>query len=77
MSLASAGWIDLLADARLAPSAHNTQRWLIRVVTDQEAELRYDPTRVLPVEDPEARFTSCGFQPGLFSVLATNPKAYG
>jgi hypothetical protein len=57
-------WIDLVADARLAPSPHNTQPWLIRVVSDREAELRYDPARLLAVTDPEGRFTLCAL--GIF-----------
>jgi hypothetical protein len=60
----TAAWIDLLADARLAPSPHNTQPWRIRVVSDREAQLRYDPARLLPVTDPEGRFMVCAL--GIF-----------
>lgn len=61
----TAPWIDLLADARLAPSPHNTQPWLIRTLSDREAELRYDPARLLSVTDPEGRFMSCAL--GIFA----------
>jgi hypothetical protein len=61
----SGPWIDLLADARLAPSPHNTQPWLLRVVSDREAELLYDPARLLPVTDPAGRFMSCAL--GIFA----------
>jgi hypothetical protein len=61
----TAPWIDLLADARLAPSPHNTQPWLIRALSDREAELCYDPARLLPVTDPEGRFMSCAL--GIFA----------
>src|SRR5205823_156606 len=49
----------------LAPSPHNTQPWLLRVVSDREAELRYDPDRLLPVTDPSGRFMVCGL--GIFA----------
>ena len=57
-------WVDLLEDARLAPSPHNTQPWLLRVVSADRAELRYDPARLLPVTNPTGRFMVCGL--GIF-----------
>lgn len=51
----------LLKYAILAPSSHNTQPWLFRVV-DNSIELYADRTRALPVVDPEDRelTISCG-----------------
>jgi len=37
-----------------APSAHNTQPWVLRYGTDR-VELRYDPDRALPTGDPTSR----------------------
>ena len=42
--------------ATYAPSVHNTQPWKIRPRSDAEADLYYDPRRLLPVEDREYRF---------------------
>lgn len=45
-----------------APSAHNTQPWLLEAVGNDEVELRWDPARTLPVADPTMRdlFLSLG-----------------
>jgi hypothetical protein len=42
----------VLQAAGLAPSVHNTQPWRFRVTPDV-IELHADPTRRLPVADPE------------------------
>ncbi len=51
----------LLNYAVLAPSVHNTQPWLFRIV-GSEVELYADRTRALAVADPEGRqlIISCG-----------------
>ena len=51
----------LLNYAILAPSGHNTQPWLFRIV-DRALELYADKTRALPVVDPHNRelTISCG-----------------
>ena len=51
----------MLNHAVLAPSGHNTQPWLFRLVTDQ-LDLIADRTRALPVVDPYDRelTISCG-----------------
>jgi hypothetical protein len=49
-------WRELLEDARWAPSPHNTQPWKLRVVEEREAELLYDPERLLPDTDAGGRF---------------------
>lgn len=38
-----------------APSAHNTQPWRIEVISDTEAQVYFDPDRLLPVTDPPGR----------------------
>jgi hypothetical protein len=57
----------LLNYAVLAPSGHNTQPWLFRII-DDSVELYADRTRALPVVDPEDRelVMSCGA--GLFHL---------
>jgi len=51
----------LLNYAILAPSSHNSQPWLFRII-DDEIELHADRTRALPVVDPDDRelIISCG-----------------
>lgn len=51
----------LLNYAILAPSTHNTQPWLFKLV-DDGIELYADKTRTLPIVDPDARelIISCG-----------------
>src|SRR5215218_5359359 len=50
------GWREILDDARWAPSPHNTQPWLVRLLSPEAAELYATRERLLPVEDPEGRF---------------------
>ena len=52
----------LLNYAILAPSSHNTQPWLFKIVGDNMIELYADRTRALAVVDPEDRelTISCG-----------------
>jgi hypothetical protein len=53
-------WVDLVDDARWAPSPHNLQSWLVRVRGPTDAELLYDPARALPQTDPLGRFVTVG-----------------
>ena len=52
----------LLNYAILAPSSHNTQPWLFKIVDDKLIELYTDRTRGLPLVDPidRALVISCG-----------------
>jgi Putative TM nitroreductase len=52
----------LLKYAILAPSSHNTQPWLFKIVNDNIIELYADRTRALAVVDPDDRelIISCG-----------------
>jgi hypothetical protein len=57
-------WAGLLEVARWAPSPHNIQTWKLRIRSHREAELLYDPRRLIPDEDTSGRFTWAGL--GLF-----------
>ncbi|MFC7484040.1 hypothetical protein ACFQX7_33960 [Luedemannella flava] len=58
-------WVSALrgreAVFRRAPSAHNTQPWVVRYGTDEVA-VHWDPARALPDSDPTGRdlFLSLG-----------------
>ncbi|MGB5809998.1 MAG: hypothetical protein WBG86_05670, partial [Polyangiales bacterium] len=47
--------VNVLRYGVTAPSAHNTQPWLIELVSDTEARLFMDTKRLLPATDPPAR----------------------
>jgi hypothetical protein len=51
-------WRELIDDARWAPSPHNTQPWLVRVLSAETAEVYAPRGRLIPVEDPTGRFTT-------------------
>jgi hypothetical protein len=52
----------LLRYAILAPSSHNTQPWLFKIIGNDTIELYADRSRALPVADPDDRemVISCG-----------------
>lgn len=50
--------LRLLAYGLLAPSAHNTQPWLVELVDTTGFHLRVDPERLLPHTDPHFRQTT-------------------
>jgi hypothetical protein len=69
-------WRDLLDLARWAPSPHNIQPWRLRIRSDTEAELLYEPSRLLPATDPSGRFSVVGL--GVFAeTLAVAARARG
>jgi hypothetical protein len=71
-----AAWEELLELARWAPSPHNIQPWLLRPVSEHEAELLCSPGRLLPDTDPTGRFTMVGL--GIFvETLAIAARAAG
>lgn len=51
-------WNELVEYARWCPTIHNLQPHKIKVLSAAEADLYYDPTRLLPVEDPQAIFVT-------------------
>jgi len=57
-------WKELIDYARWSPSPHNIQAWKVKILSSSEAELFYDPKRLLPNTDPTGRFTMAGF--GIF-----------
>lgn len=70
-------WMHLLEYARWTPSPHNVQAWKLKIISDTEAELYYDPKRLLPVTDPTGCFSVMGFAMFIDSLsLAANPKGY-
>ncbi len=64
----------ILKYAILAPSGHNTQPWLFRIVGDSTIELYADRTRALPVVDPDDRemIISCGAALGHLRLAANH-----
>lgn len=57
-------WEELIEYARWSPSPHNVQPWRIKIISDEEADIYYQPQRLLPVEDYTGCFTILGF--GIF-----------
>jgi hypothetical protein len=51
-------WKELVDYARWCPTVHNLQPHKIKVLSETEADLYYDPSRLLPVEDPQAIFVT-------------------
>jgi hypothetical protein len=49
-------WKELVDQARWCPTVHNLQPHKIKIISETEAELYYDPTRLLSVADPESIF---------------------
>src|SRR5436189_6224284 len=53
-------WNKLLEYARWCPSPHNVQPWKVKVISETEAQLFYEPKRVPIVVDGTAAFTIAG-----------------
>lgn len=51
-------WTELIEWARWCPTVHNLQPHLVKIISPTEAELYYDPQRLLPVGDPDAIFVT-------------------
>src|SRR5881396_561357 len=62
-------WAELIDLARWAPSPHNIQPWRLRIRSETDADLLYDPTRLLPSTDPTGRFSVVGL--GIFLETLT------
>ena len=70
-------WTELLEYARWSPSPHNVQPWKLKLLSETKADLYYDPTRLLPDEDPQGRFLLSGFGIFLESLaIAANPTGH-
>lgn len=69
-------WHEILDYGLWAPSPHNVQPWKVKLLSPTKAQLYYEPSRLLPVEDPTNRFLLCGF--GIFiETLNIAAKAKG
>lgn len=69
-------WSTLINYARWCPSVHNLQPHKIKIITPTEAELYYDPARLLPVGDPGGIFATVAL--GIFiEHLSIVAGAYG
>lgn len=53
-------WRRILERARWAPSVHNTQAWVVRVRSEEAADLCYEPSRLLARTDEDGRFWTIG-----------------
>lgn len=53
-------WSELIDYARWSPSPHNVQPWKLKVISKNEADLFYDPLRLLIYTDPTSGFTIAG-----------------
>ena len=66
-------WGELVEYARWCPTVHNLQPHKLKIISESEAELYYDPARLLPVGDPDCTFVTVAM--GIFvehlSVAAT------
>jgi hypothetical protein len=51
-------WKQLVEIARWCPTIHNLQPHQIKIISETEAELYYDPKRLLPIGDPHAVFVT-------------------
>lgn len=70
-------WMDLLEYARWSPSPHNVQPWKVKIISDTKAEIYYQPSRLLYIEDYTGKFTIAGF--GIFVEyldIAAHAKGY-
>lgn len=70
-------WQDILSYARWSPSPHNVQPWKVKILSATQAQVYYDPKRLLPAEDTTGCFTILGF--GIFieyMAIAANPLGY-
>lgn len=73
-----ARWAELLDYARWSPSPHNIQPWKLRVRSDTEAQLYYDPARLLRHTDPTSCFTIVGLGMFIESLrIAAGPLGFG
>ncbi len=70
-------WMEILDYARWCPSPHNVQPWLVKIISDTEAHLYYDPSRIPIAADGTTAFTTVGM--GMFVEclsIAANNRGY-
>ncbi|WP_210520846.1 hypothetical protein [Hymenobacter terricola] len=74
---ARARWAELLDYARWSPSPHNIQPWKLQVLSETNARLYYDPTRLLRHTDPTSCFTIIGLGMFIASLnIAAGPLGF-
>lgn len=70
-------WGELLDYARWTASPHNVQPWRLKIISPIEAELLYDPNRLLIYTDPTSCFTIVGLSMFIESLnIAANTIGY-
>lgn len=50
-------WSEIIEYARWSPSVHNVQPWKIKLLSETEADLYYDSSRLIPGTDPTSALT--------------------
>ncbi len=70
-------WHEIIATAIHSPSPHNVQPWLVKILSESEAELYIDSKRTLPKEDITGSFIilTMGIFLEALSILA-KPKGF-
>ena len=51
-------WIEILEIAKWCPTVHNLQPQKLRIISETEAHLYYNPKRLLPIGDPKSIFAT-------------------
>ena len=70
-------WLELLDYARWTASPHNVQAWKLKIISETEADIYYEPKRLLPVTDPTGCFSVMGFAMFIDSLnLVANSKGF-
>lgn len=69
-------WNELIDFARWCPTVHNLQPHLVKIISETEAELHYNPTKLLPVGDSQSIFATVAM--GIFiENLSIASSIYG
>lgn len=70
-------WLELMELARWCPSVHNLQPHLLKIINAKEAEIFYNPNKLLPIGDPDSIFATVAM--GIFIdhlSIAAHPFGY-
>jgi hypothetical protein len=51
-------WNELIDFARWSPTVHNLQPHLVKIISETEVELYYNPAKLLPIGDPKSIFAT-------------------
>lgn len=69
-------WKELVEIARWCPTVHNLQPHQVKIISETEAELFYNPNRLLPIGDPNSIFATVAM--GIFvEHLSIAASSYG